>query len=45
MSASRTGASPMTDIAGEPDTGSFDFYGAHYARFGNDLAATLRREI
>jgi SAM-dependent methyltransferase len=36
----------MADTAQEPDagTGWFDFYGAHYRRFGGGLAAALRRE-
>ena len=36
----------MTDIAqNSAATDRFDFYGAHYRRFGSDLAAALRREI
>ena len=34
----------MADAAQEPDPGRFDFYGAHYRRFGDGLAAALRRE-
>jgi SAM-dependent methyltransferase len=35
----------MADAAQAPDTSDFDFYGAHYRRFGSDRAAALRREI
>jgi len=35
----------MAATVQEPDTGRFDFYDAHYRRFGGDLAAALRREI
>ena len=28
-----------------PAAGRFDFYGAHYSRFGSDLAAAVRREV
>lgn len=36
----------MTNTAQDPAaTGRFDFYGAHYGRFGSDLAAALRREV
>src|SRR4051794_30356275 len=34
----RPGAGPMADAD------RFDFYGAHYRRFGSGLAADLRRE-
>lgn len=36
----------MTDTAQNPGaTPRFDFYGAHYDRFGSDLMAALRREV
>jgi SAM-dependent methyltransferase len=36
----------MTGAPHDPEaTDRFDFYGAHYRRFGTDLAAALRREI
>jgi SAM-dependent methyltransferase len=36
----------MTDTAQDPGaTPRFDFYGAHYGRFGSDLMAALRREV
>jgi len=36
----------MTDAAPEPAaSGRFDFYGAHYSRFGSGLMAALRREV
>jgi len=35
----------MTDAAQRPAGSQFDFYGAHYGRFGSDLAAALRREV
>ena len=35
----------MTDGAQDRATGRFDLYGAHYSRFGVDLAAALRREV
>ncbi len=35
----------MTDGPTDPDTDRFDFYGAHYGRFGGELMAALRREV
>jgi SAM-dependent methyltransferase len=35
----------MTDGAQKSDAGRFEFYGAHFRRFGSELAAELRREI
>ena len=35
----------MVDTVQEPGTNRFDFYGAHYRRFGDGLAAALRHEV